>query len=504
MKSAKCYLGTLLALCLALGLLSNPALAAGGPHPFTDVPDTAWYADAVGYVYENGLMSGMSGSVFSPDGLTTRGMLATILHRMEGKPSAPGADFTDVPAGRWYTDAAAWAGANEIVCGYGGAFRPDEPLTREQMLAILYRYAEYKGYDVTAAGDISAFPDHGSVSAYAADAVSWAVGAGLIQGSDGWLLPGGGAIRAQAAAILTRFCTEVAGARTMTVISSMDVMCEPSGILFLKDGSFLVADTYYNVIWRVADGAAAVYAGGVTVSDPYDRPVGGYNDAGSEDSYFSSPWAIAPFLGGYAVTDADNNAVRLIIPQATGGSTKEKLTVTNTGVTFNHPTGLAADEAGNLYVSDTFAGMVRKITPAGNVTTFAQNLTDPMGLCWKDGTLYIAETGANRIVKTAGGQVTVVAGSGEDDFSDGPAAEAAFSAPQGVAVGDDGTVYVSDTVNGAIRQIKNGQVTTLVRRDESDLDSYIPVSPVGLTLHGNQLYVCDSFARKVFVISPVS
>lgn len=474
----------------------------GGAYPFADVPDTAWYGEAVRYVYENGLMGDAGGGKFSPGSATSRGMLVTILHRMEGKPSAPAANFTDVPAGKWYTDAVAWASANEIVYGYGSTFKPDDPLTREQMSVILYRYARYKGYDVTATGDVSAFPDRDSVSAYAADAVNWAVGAGLIQGSGGMLLPGGGAIRAQAATVLMRFCTEVA-TRTMTVLSSMDVMCEPSGIFFLTDGSFLVTDTYNNVIWRVADGAGTVYAGGVTASGLYDRPMGGYNDAGPEDSYFSSPWAIAPFLGGCAVTDMDNNVVRLIKTetiQANSGA-KEKLTVTNIGVAFSHPTGLAADEAGNLYVSETFAGTVRKITPEGNVTIFAKNLTDPMGLCWKDGALYIAETGANRIVKTAGGQVTVVAGSGEDGFVDGSAAKAAFSAPQGVAVGDDGTVYVSDTVNGAVRRIKNGQVTTLVRRDESDLDSYIPVSPVGLTLHGDQLYVCDSFARKVFVIS---
>ena len=95
----------------------------------------------------------------------------------------------------------------------------------------------------------------------------------------------------------------------------------------------------------------------------------------------------------------------------------------------------------------------------------------------------------------------MVAGSGEDDFIDGPAAEAAFSAPQCVAVGEDGSIYVSDTVNGAVRQIKNGAVSTLAHRDESDLDAFIPTSPVGLMVHGGRLYVCDSFARKVFVIS---
>ena len=232
--------------------------------------------------------------------------------------------------------------------------------------------------------------------------------------------------------------------------------------------------------------------------------MGGYNDASLADSYFKHPWAVVPFLDGYAVSDADNNVVRLLLEKTTqtvNGITEEDLTVTDLGVTFHHPTGLAADEAGNLYVSDTYEGAVRKITPEGSVTTFAAGLTDPIGLCWKDGTLYIAETGANRIVKVTGGRTMVVAGSGEDDFADGPAAQAAFSAPQCIAVGEDGTIYVSDTANSAVRKIHDGVVTTLARRDESDLDAFIPTSPVGLIVCGDQLYVCDSFARKVFVIS---
>ena len=201
----------------------------------------------------------------------------------------------------------------------------------------------------------------------------------------------------------------------------------------------------------------------------------------------------------------DNNAVRLIRAENTqtvNGSTEEDLTVAELGVAFSHPTGLAADGDGNLYVSDTFEGAVRRITPEGTVTTVVDGLIDPMGLCWKDGVLYIAETGANRIVKVTDGRLTVVAGSGEDGFANGPAAQAAFSAPQGVAVGEDGTVYVSDTLNSAVRQIRGGVVSTLVRRNLDEPESFIPISPVGLVLYGDQLYVCDSFSRKVFVISP--
>ena len=513
MKKTKQFLGALLALCLTVSLLPNPAFAAGA---FTDVPEGAWYGEAVRYFYESGLMDGTGDGGFSPDIPATRGMVVTILYRLEGQPGAgAGAAFPDVPDGEWYSDAVAWAGEKEIVNGYdNGNYGPNDPMTREQMAVILYRYAAYKGYDMAITGDASTFPDGSRVSSYAADAINWAVGNGLFQGNDRNMLdPAGGADRSQFAVLLMRFCKDVVPTYDLTVVSAMDIMCEPSGILFLEDGVFLVTDTYNKVIWQVTGdsstvylGPSSVYAGADTVTDPFDRPIGGYNDAELENTYFRNPWAIVPFRDGYAVSDADNNAVRLVrteITQTVNGRTEENLTVTDMGVAFNHPTGLATDGEGNLYVSDTYEGAVRKITPRGVVTTFADGLTDPMGLCWKDGVLYIAETGANRIVKTTGGEITVVAGSGEDDFADGPADEAAFSAPQGVTVEDDGTVYVSDTVNGAVRQIRNGTVSTLARRDMDDLEFFIPTSPVGLTVYGGQLYVCDSFARKVFVISLV-
>lgn len=505
MKRVKSFPCALL-LGLLLGLLPNTALAVDGRRPFTDVPDNAWYSEAVRYVYEKGMMDGTDGGAFSPDAAMSRGMLATVLHRLEGRPAVSGGtQFPDVPAGQWYTDAAAWAGETGIVEGYDdGNFGPNDPATREQMVTILYRYAKYKEYFTESLGNAAAFPDGDTVSAYAADAVDWAIGNGLLQGDGGLLFPGGGADRAQAAAVLMRFCENAARSYAMTVVSAIDVMCEPSGILFLEDGSFLVADTYNNVIWQVADGVSTVYAGGETVSDRFDRPVGGHNDADLLDAHFNNPWAIIPFLDGYVVSDSDNDALRLIrteFTQTVNGTTEEDLTVTDMGVVFSHPTGLAADGDGNLYVSDTFAGAVRVITPEGTVSTLIDGLNDPMGLCWRDGTLYITETGADRIVKVTDGQLTVMAGSGEDDLVDGPVDQAAFSSPQGITMGEDGTIYVSDTVNGAVRQIKNGIVTTIAIRDESDLSTFIPTSPVGLAVYGDQLYVCDSFARKVFMIS---
>ncbi|WP_130868400.1 S-layer homology domain-containing protein [Intestinimonas massiliensis (ex Afouda et al. 2020)] len=179
------------------------------PLPFADVADGTWYADAVRYVYQQGLMTGTSEDRFSPDVTTNRAMLVTILYRLEGSPTVTGtASFPDVAAGQWYTDAVIWASANGIVTGYdNGSFGPEDTITREQMATIFYRYNRYKGYDRTAQAALSGYADAGQVSSYAAEAMGWAIGTGLITGtSDTTLSPAGFATRAQAAVILTRFC----------------------------------------------------------------------------------------------------------------------------------------------------------------------------------------------------------------------------------------------------------------------------------------------------------
>ena len=181
--------------------------------PFTDVAEGTWYADAVNYVYQQGLMTGTSEDRFSPDVTTNRAMLVTILYRLEGSPAVSGGvSFPDVAAGQWYADAVAWASANGIVNGYdNGSFGPDDTITREQMATIFYRYASYKGYDMSASASLNGYSDAAKVSHYAADAMGWAIGAGLITGtSDTTLPPAGSATRAQAAVILTRFCQNLA------------------------------------------------------------------------------------------------------------------------------------------------------------------------------------------------------------------------------------------------------------------------------------------------------
>ena len=181
--------------------------------PFTDVAEDAWYAEAVQYVYEKGLMGGSdSAETFQPEAPTTRAMLVTILYRLEGEPAVTGASaYTDVPAGQYYTDAVAWATRSLIVEGYNGLFRPNDTLTRQDLAAILYRYASYKGYDMSQRADLTVYTDATQVSPYAADAMAWANAEELITGLPGTLLaPKSDSTRAVIATILMRFCENVA------------------------------------------------------------------------------------------------------------------------------------------------------------------------------------------------------------------------------------------------------------------------------------------------------
>ena len=181
--------------------------------PFTDVARGDWFFDDVRYVYENGLMNGVTATRFAPYGSTTRGMIVTILYRMEGQPSVSrDCPFTDVASGSYYERAITWAAANGIVTGHSSTiFAPDANITREQLAAILYRYAVYKGLDVSVGEDtnILSYEDFASLSEYAIPAMQWACGAGVLYGSAGKLLPDAPATRAQAAAILHRFCTNI-------------------------------------------------------------------------------------------------------------------------------------------------------------------------------------------------------------------------------------------------------------------------------------------------------
>lgn len=185
---------------------ARPAAPVG--LPFADVSGSDWFYNDVRYVYEKGIMDGTGADRFSPNAPLTRAMIVTILYRMAGSPSVSGSsDFTDVAAGKWFAKAVAWAAANGIVNGYGsGLFGPNDPVTREQLAAILYRYAVYGGMTaVTLEENLGSFADTAQLSAYAIQAMNWAVGQGLINGSGSNLVPKAQATRAQVAAIIHRY-----------------------------------------------------------------------------------------------------------------------------------------------------------------------------------------------------------------------------------------------------------------------------------------------------------
>lgn len=181
---------------------------------FTDTSVIAWYHDGVHYCVENGMMNGNSATTFNPNGTTTRSQIVAILWRLEGSPVVNSAmDLSDVPGDVYYTEAVRWAQANGVVTGYNdGTFKPNSPITREQMAAVLWRYAKYKGVDVSVGEDtnILSYPDAMTVSEYAIPAMQWACGSGTVQGTtDGRLNPKGSATRAQVATILMRYCENI-------------------------------------------------------------------------------------------------------------------------------------------------------------------------------------------------------------------------------------------------------------------------------------------------------
>lgn len=207
----KRLLSLALALCLVCSLLPGTALAAG-ENPFTDVPASHWAHDDITYVYENDLMNGTDGSLFSPESTTTRAQVVTVLYRLAGQPAADWENpFWDVPASAWFHDAVTWAWENDITGGVSSThFGAGNAVTREQLATFLYRYAQDQGYDTSARADLSGYSDAGLVSSYATEALSWANATGLITGTTGTTLsPKGSATRAQVATILTRFCQDV-------------------------------------------------------------------------------------------------------------------------------------------------------------------------------------------------------------------------------------------------------------------------------------------------------
>lgn len=284
-------------------------------------------------------------------------------------------------------------------------------------------------------------------------------------------------------------------------LSSLPDTAEPCGIC-IDDGSIYITDSYSKCVWKISDEGTEVFAGADSSRDIYDKPQGGYNDADSKEALFKMPWSVAPFLGGIAVSDTENNAIRLI-----NGSKVDTINSSSGDTEYNYPTGITSNGEGVLFVADTHSDSIKTVTEDGKVSTFADGLDSPMGLSYSDGYLYIAETGKNRIIristlnldsKKGSGDIELVGGSGEEGFKDGKSEDATFSSPKGVAVANDGTVYVADTVNGAVRKIKDGQVSTLEIKDSRMPDAEL-ISPIGICIQGRKLYICDNFGKKIFI-----
>lgn len=205
----KRFLSACLMVCILCSVCVTGAMAA----EFTDVSANDWFFNEVNYACENGLMNGVGGEKFDPNGTMTRAMIVTVLHRLSSEEDAVApCGFADVKSGSYYEKAVAWAAEHGIVTGYSEtAFGPNDPITREQMAAILYRYAGTYEYDTTASANIAVYLDYDEIGSYAISAMQWANGAGLITGTSATTLsPKGNATRAQVATILYRFCEQLA------------------------------------------------------------------------------------------------------------------------------------------------------------------------------------------------------------------------------------------------------------------------------------------------------
>lgn len=311
-----------------------------------------------------------------------------------------------------------------------------------------------------------------------------------------------------------------------TAFGQVTVLGEPVGI-HNAGGVLLVADKSDNVIYQIENGKAEVYSGKASVEDIYGDAMEYYYDGGVKTAYYGDPWDITPYLNGYAVTDTAFHVIRYIsdakVYTIVGSGEAGYQNGSSVKTAFNGPTGLATDDAGNLYVADTQNNVIRKVDTKGEVTTFAgtgkegyqdgtalaAHFNQPTGLDWEDGVLYIADTGNHRIRKVENGVVTTLAGTAgyylqsngifEGGYQDGAAVAAQFSNPMDV-LADKGVVYVADSGNSAVRKIEHGNVSTVVINANPAFSVY-PTRPNGLAFLDGMLYVTDSFAGLVYSVS---
>ncbi len=288
-----------------------------------------------------------------------------------------------------------------------------------------------------------------------------------------------------------------------------------SSILADSDGSMIITDTYNHQIWQLENGEFTVIAGALGATNADGTPSGSYRDGTVEEARFFSPWDIVEYGDGYAISDSENHRIRLLnlengTVELIAGSDEGYSNGTRRDVEFNRPTGLAVDEEGNVYISDSGNHVIRKMDTDGKVTLFAGTpneagradgdvddalFNSPTGLEYENGILYVADTENNRICAIEDGVVTTLTGSTEgiDGFINGK--NALFSAPIEV-IANDGELYISDSGNGAVRKIVDGRAETVILTGGFE-DGLSPVNPVGLALVDDELYIADSFTNMV-------
>ena len=264
-----------------------------------------------------------------------------------------------------------------------------------------------------------------------------------------------------------------------------------------ESGNFFFTDTNAKVI-RVLDetGKLSIYCGKSSIAGVDGIPLPDYNDADYAESTFAEPWDITPFIDGFAISDPGNSILRYMAD--------DKVQTINIQAKFTRPTGLTTDEKGNIYAADTETGKITKVSPTGQTTEILSGLCEPTGLFYKDGTLYIAETGKNRIMTYKNGSIQVLTGKAIADgdeyqggFVNGQIADAQFARPEGVCVADDGVIYIADTGNSAVRVIENGRVTTFMKGGSGSTDLVAPRSVLAV---GELLYITDNFSGICTVI----
>ena len=277
----------------------------------------------------------------------------------------------------------------------------------------------------------------------------------------------------------------------------------PSGIISTEDGGYLMTDVFNKVIWKVdSEGSVTRVAGQISVPDVSGEPIGLLTDGTVLTAFFQNPWDITPFLDGYLVSEPDAHVIRYFndtaVQTAVGSGEEGYHDAFGIDAEFARPTGLATGDNGEVYIADTDNGVIRRLDTEGHVSTFCTGLSEPTGLFWHNGALYVAETGGNCVSVIRYGVRTILAGhSGEEGYTDGLASAARFRSPMGIAVDKDGTVYIADTGNGAVRQLRGGIVSTLARSS----DATAPVRPRSILISGSTLLITDPFAKNLFTVS---